>query len=218
MASILFASVDGGKTWVEPHERIRNAGLDQIQFFDFEVGWISGQTLLGTPKDPFLLITSDGGKTWRARPVFEESRAGMIEQFAFDSRTSGALVIDRVQAGESGARYELYESMTGGESWTIRQAGASPIRLKRLRPAAANTDWRLRADGGSKTYRVERQESGKWVTMATFPVRVGECKDVEPTLPEAPPPDAEKAEPDVVKNDSEPATPKKIPTLKKKRP
>src|SRR6476661_1917859 len=128
IASILLASADGGKTWTEPHQRIPNSGLDQIQFFDFEVGWISGHTLLGTPKDPCLLVTRDGGKSWSAKPIFDESRAGTIEQFSFDSRTSGALVIDRVQASETGVRYELYESMTGGESWMMRQAGASPIR------------------------------------------------------------------------------------------
>src|SRR3974390_1861817 len=57
VASILLMSEDAGKTWAETHQRIGNAVLDQIQFIDFEVGWVGGQFLLGTPKDPFLLIT-----------------------------------------------------------------------------------------------------------------------------------------------------------------
>lgn len=213
IASILLASDDGGATWTEPHPRIRSAGLDQIQFIDFEVGWISGSLLLGTPKDPFLLLTRDGGKTWRAQPVFEESHPGTIEQFWFDSRNSGTLLLDRVQASETGARHELFESMTGGESWMLREASASPIRLKRVRPAAPNPDWRLRADAASKSYRVEHRDAARWSTMASFPVRVGECKAVESTVGE-PPPEDEKPNSDEQKKDD---APKKAPVVKKKK-
>jgi photosystem II stability/assembly factor-like uncharacterized protein len=217
IASILLSSLDGGRAWTEPHPRIRSAGLDQIQFIDFEVGWIGGQLLLGTPKDPFLLMTQDGGKTWRVQPVFEESHPGTIEQFWFDSRTSGTLLLDRVQASETGARHELLESMTGGENWMLREASASPIRLKRVRPAGPNPDWRLRADAPSKSYHIEHRESGRWATMAIFPVRIGECKAAEQTIAE-PPPDTEKTEPEPAKKSEEPTTPKKPPTLKKKKP
>jgi hypothetical protein len=217
VASILLASSDGGKTWTESHPRIRSAGLEQIQFIDFEVGWISGQLLLGTPKDPFLLLTNDGGKTWRAQPIFEDSHPGAIEQFWFDSRNSGALLIDRVQASETGARHELLETMTGGESWMPRETSASPIRFKRVRPASPNPDWRLRADAASKSYRIEHQEAGRWNTMATFPVRVGECKTPEATLSDSPP-DSGKVEAEPEKKEEEPATPKKPPARKKKKP
>ncbi len=43
--SVLLATEDAGKTWSEPHPRIRFAGLDQIQFIDFQNGWISGANL-----------------------------------------------------------------------------------------------------------------------------------------------------------------------------
>ena len=66
----------------EPHPRIRSSGLDQIQFVDFQNGWISGANLTGAPRDPFLLITTDGGKTWRERPIFEETRVAAIEGFS----------------------------------------------------------------------------------------------------------------------------------------
>ena len=61
MFSILLATEDAGKTWIEPHPRIRSAGLDQIQFIDFQNGWISGANLQSAPRDPFLLLTTDGG-------------------------------------------------------------------------------------------------------------------------------------------------------------
>lgn len=216
IASILLSSSDGGKSWTEPHPRIRSAGLDQIQFIDFEVGWIAGQSLIGTPKDPFLLLTSDGGKTWRAQPVFEDAHPGAIEQFWFDSRSSGALLIDRVQPGENGARHEMLESMTGGESWMLREASSTPIRFKRVRPAPPNPDWRLRADAASKSYRIEHRDAGRWTALATFPVEIGECRAPEAALNE-PPPDSgkEQAEPALPKEDGRPKTP---PTLKKKRP
>jgi hypothetical protein len=212
IASILLASDDGGKTWTEPHPRIRSAGLDQIQFIDFEVGWISGSLLLGTPKDPFLLLTRDGGKTWRAAPIFEESHPGTVEQFWFDSRNSGTLLLDRVQASETGARHELFESMTGGENWMLREASSSPIRLKRVKPAAPNPDWRLRADAPTKSYRVEHREGARWAVMASFPVRAGECIPVENATVE-PAPDVEKAEPDEPKKEEAP----KKPVVKKRK-
>src|SRR5271154_4814576 len=66
--SVLMTSSDAGKTWTEGYKRLRAAALDQIQFFDFETGWISGNYLSGTPRDPFFLVTGDGGTTWTALP------------------------------------------------------------------------------------------------------------------------------------------------------
>ena len=76
--SILLVSEDSGTTWTEPHPRLRSSGLDQIQFIDFQNGWISGANLTTAPRDPFFLITTDGGKTWRTHPIFEESRVAAI--------------------------------------------------------------------------------------------------------------------------------------------
>src|SRR5437763_1187757 len=117
--SALIASDDAGHTWREAHERIRSAGLDRIQFLDGEIGWIAGERLSPLPQDPFLLLTSDGGKTWRQRSIFDEAaenRLGTIQQFFFAAKDSGSLIIDRGQGAE-GDRYELYESPDGGESW-----------------------------------------------------------------------------------------------------
>ena len=68
--SILLESDDSGQNWKEPMERMRVSGLDQIQFIGFGSGWISGANLQGASRDPFLLITTDGGKTWKQHPVF----------------------------------------------------------------------------------------------------------------------------------------------------
>ena len=175
--SIFLSSDDAGKTWREVFPRLRGCGLDHIQFVDFESGWVSGQSLFPLPQDPFLLLTDDGGKTWRNRPVFGESRTGSIQQFWFSSRQNGKLVIDRGQSGES-SRYELYESPNGGETWMIRETSDRPIQIKGIRTAGSG--WRIRADGPSQSFLIERQQADRWNPIASFSVPIGVCKPPEP--------------------------------------
>ncbi len=162
--SVLLASEDGGKTWSEPQKRMRASALEQIQFTDYANGWISGQEIEPLPKDPFFLITTDGGKSWRRKPVFDESRFGSIAQFWFDSRTSGQLVIDQA------SKHEVYQSQTGGESWELKEMTAQPVKLK----TRENNTWRLRADG--KVYHLEQRGSSTWEPVAKFTIRTSECK------------------------------------------
>jgi hypothetical protein len=169
--SLLLASEDAGKTWTEPHPRIRFAGFEQIQFFDFETGWISGANLQGVPRDPFLLITSDGGKTWRERPVFDESRTGVIEKFWFESRTNGAMLLDTRLRN----RHELYETMTGGESWAVRQVSSDPIRMPRGK-TPDDQAWRIRPDSKTHSYQIEKRYSERWQAIGGFLVDAGKCK------------------------------------------
>jgi len=170
LSSILLGSADGGRTWTEPYERVRFSALEQIQFFDMEYGWISGATLGALPRDPFFLVTSDGGKTWRMRPLFEETHGGSIERFWFDSRKSGTLLLT-----PNGGSYEMYESLTGGESWTLKQVGSKPLKLPEGRPAG-NAGWRLRPDARNHSYDVEIKEANGWQRVASFLVQVGTCR------------------------------------------
>lgn len=190
LASVLLASMDAGKTWQEPQSRIRSAGLEAIQFIDFERGWVSGQLLQTMPRDPFFLITSDGGKSWRQRSVFSESRVGTVEQFVFDSRDSGSMIVDRTQTGDTGGRWELFDTRTGGESWSLRQVSSKPLKLPRTR--AVNTDWRLRTDAKTSAWVLEKREGAKWLSVAAFLVAAGECRPEERRL--APPPSEEELE------------------------
>jgi photosystem II stability/assembly factor-like uncharacterized protein len=174
--STLLGSDDAGHTWRELHERIRGAGLYRIQFFDAETGWASGDTLSPLSQDPFLLQTSDAGKTWRQQPVFDESaenHLGSIQQFVFVSRESGSLIVDRGH-GTDGDRYELYESENGGQSWGIRQSSKKPLQLKQALPVS--TDWRIRADRQSAAFHLERRQGATWASIASFLVKVGSCK------------------------------------------
>ncbi len=169
----VLVSDDAGQTWTKPHPGIRGAGLDHIQFLDPETAWISGLTQFPLPQDPFLLLTTDGGKTWRQRPIQDEYHPGAIQQFFFNNREEGALLVDRGPA-ETGDRYERFQSSNGGESWTIQEESTKPLKLARTE--APSTDWRLRVDGPTKSYRVERRQGGRWTEVAAFAVRVGACR------------------------------------------
>lgn len=216
MYSLFLASQDSGRTWFEAFERVPKAGLDQVQFVDFESGWTSGQVLESLPRDPFFLLTTDGGKTWRRRNVFNESRIATIDQFHFDSKTSGALLIDRGAVSETGARYERYDSLTGGESWQVREVSGSPLKLSVPRRATSNADWRLRADGKLGIHIIERRTGARWERVSSFLVKVGECKPHLETP--APPPEAVFAEPSSPGTRGQrpaPAKPRTPPSLRK---
>lgn len=170
LASILLSTDDGGKTWIEPTPRQPHASLEQIQFIDFETGWVSGANVQGVPRDPFLLLTSDGGKTWTQSNLFEEPRTGVVERFRFDSKTDGALLV------ATKARHELYETHTGGTSWTLLQTSGQPLKLPRERPAAESA-LRVRADAKTKSYQVEKRQEGKWIPLGAFLVEVAKCSN-----------------------------------------
>ena len=73
----------------------------------------------------FLPFDERRWKNLEKRPITGESRTGAVEEFWFDSRSHGMLTIDRVRPAENGFRYELWESMTGGDSWSVRQVDSN---------------------------------------------------------------------------------------------
>lgn len=173
--SLLLESDDGGESWTEPVARIRGAELDQVQFPDFEHGWVSGVMLQPLARDPFFLITSDGAKTWRQRGIFEDGTAGSIQSFWFEGATNGALVIDK---GSGANRYQLYESQTGGDTWTVRESGEKPIRIRSM-PPPGSSGWRLQPDAKSHTFRIEKLNGESWKSFASFAISTGVCKPAE---------------------------------------
>jgi hypothetical protein len=172
LSSILLESEDAGATWTEPHPRMQSSGLDQIEFVGFLNGWISGANLQTAPRDPFFLITTDGGKTWRERPIFEESRVAAIERFTFDSPEHGRLLIDaRLDNGNR----ELYETSTGGENWMIQETSGDPARGFPAKPPV--TGWRVRTDAATHSFVIEKSENNRWQKVASFLVNIAACKE-----------------------------------------
>ncbi len=186
--SILLESDDGGLTWAEPFKRLRGATLDRAQFADDKVGWIAGQTMVPTPRDPFLLLTTDGGKSWRQHALLEEDSPGQLLQFAFEDARHGLLLLDRHTDGN---RYELYESQGGGESWTLRSKTVQPPVVPDWNPVS--DEWRARADQASKTFRIERRQGSQWAAVAALPVQVGSCRVAPASEPSQAPPVTEAA-------------------------
>jgi photosystem II stability/assembly factor-like uncharacterized protein len=170
--SVLLESDDMGESWNEPVARIRGAGLDLIQFPDFEHGWISGEMLQPLARDPFFLITSDGAKTWRQRPIFPEGTAGSIQSFWFETAANGSLVLDK---GGGSSRYQLYESPTGGDTWSIRESSEKPIRIKSMPPPGTGA-WRLRPDAKTHSFHIEKLDGEAWKPLASFLIAAGSCK------------------------------------------
>jgi hypothetical protein len=174
--SVLLGSEDAGRSWREIHERIRSAGLDHLQFIDAETGWVGGQQLFPLPQDPFVLITTDGGKNWRASPVFGENsdyHFGSIQDMYFSSKTNGSLVVDRSSGGDPGP-FAIYESPDGGASWAVKEQSGKALHVKGAPPSDA--DWRVRVDGVSKAFLMERRQGERWTVQASFAVNIGFCR------------------------------------------
>ena len=186
VSSILLSSDDGGVTWKEPFERIPGAALDQIQLYDLEHGWAAGEIQYPLPRDPFFLVTSDGGLSWRRRDITEDGGPGSIVRFWFDSAQHGELIVD---AGKSapGGRYLDYESETSGESWMLRSATSDQPKIRRAPASFDNADYRVRAASGGKTYQVEKRDGEKWDAIASFVIEVASCKLKQAELKEPPP-------------------------------
>lgn len=172
LTSILLVTEDGGHTWSEAWQRLPYTSLDEIQFFDFEHGWIAGENVQTVARDPFLSITDDGGKTWRAQPLFEDGQPGSIQQFWFESAKAGMLLIDR----GAGKRYELYRTTTGGANWELVQASADPLPFPGGRTKDANAAWRLRPDAGTASWLIEQNRDQAWQRVAAFATDVTVCR------------------------------------------
>lgn len=191
LSSVLLASDDGGLTWKEPSPRIPGAALDQIQFYDLEHGWAAGETQVPLPADPFFLVTSDGGQTWRKRPVTDEGGPGALQTFWFDSANHGELIVDAGRSSPAG-RYVSYETETGGDTWMVRSQNTKLPALKHA--PAGELDFRIRA-AGEKTYQIEKRSGEtKWDTMASFLIEAASCK-LKPAPAKEPPPITEQTEP-----------------------
>jgi len=185
--SILLASDDSGSTWREAVERVRGSEVDRIQFTNFETGWASGQRLTPLPGDPFLLMTTDGGKSWRKQEVLAEGSVGSIQKMWFDSPRTGMLVIDRGASDGETMRYSRYETLSGGGSWMVRESAEKPLDLPAANASIEEENWRVRGDTPAKVLVVEKNTAAGWVPVSRFALELAQCKG-EPVPAEPPPP------------------------------
>ncbi|MDX2267178.1 MAG: hypothetical protein NW208_03670 [Bryobacter sp.] len=176
--SILLFSEDEGATWREAHARLPGATLEAMQFFDFTHGWLSGHSTLGLPRDPFILLTTDGGRAWRKSPLFAESRVGVVEKFNFESARRGWVLVDNKGSGDAG-RFELYETTNGGVIWNLKEIN-DRIPAEARADRQASSVLRVRGDAKQNVLHLERQDAGKWTGLSRFRLRLEDCTPPPP--------------------------------------
>ena len=182
LGSILLQSDDSGATWKEPVTRLRGSAVQQLQFYDPMHAWAAGETQYPLPRDPFVLLTTDGGALWRERTVGEEGNAGSVQRFWFDTAEHGELIVDAGKTSANG-RYLSYESETSGESWLLRGADNRLPALRRAPAAADDPDWRIRPGTDGKDYQIEKRAGNAWGAVASFLIEVARCKGDPGPLP-----------------------------------
>jgi photosystem II stability/assembly factor-like uncharacterized protein len=174
--SILLETDDSGATWREPVERVRGSELDAVQFVDSKTGWISGQRVYPIAGDPFFLVTTDGGGSWRKSDVLSEGADGFIQSFWFDSAKTGTLTLDRGGASDEQMRYARYETMAGGTSWSVRETSDKPLAASPKIALEAPT-WRVRGDSTRKVLLLEKNGDGGWKPVAALALELARCTE-----------------------------------------
>jgi len=172
LASILLLSEDSGATWKEPAARLRGATIDQLEM-NSQAGWAAGESLYPLPRDPFVLLTTDSGGSWRKQAIGEEDSPGTVQRFWFDSPQHGEVIVDAGRTAEGG-RYRAYESENGGATWNLTGGSDRPPGLKHA-PPDENTEWRVTASKDGKAIEIERHSDGAWVAVASFAIEVALC-------------------------------------------
>ncbi len=186
LSSVLLLSDDSGATWKEPAARIRGGALEQVQFFNPQTGWAAGETLYPLPRDPFLLLTTDGGASWRQTAVGEDGAPGSIQRFWFDSTRHGELIVDAGKSSEGG-RYWSFESETGGDTWTLHGKSDQLPALRDAPRSAEDTGWRARPSEDGKAFQIEQRDGDQWKTAASFLVEAAICRSQAAVLKEPEP-------------------------------
>lgn len=178
VSSVILSSDDGGQTWTEPLGRIPGGSLEVFRTVDAKHGWIGGQQWEADSSPvPFLLSTRNGGKRWTDRYLWEEDdRNGMVLEFDFENPRHGFLIIERTNTDVD--PYELYETMTGGSSWNIREVTNEEPTIP-FDPVQADDKWRLRSEASSGAYWMEKKEGNDWKPVASFAPKVGTCNNME---------------------------------------
>ena len=126
----LYRTVDGGRSWTLTHQD-STAGVfyDAIAFWDRQYGLVLSDPIgAGTHRHFLVLVTSDGGATWRRTPA-EGMPDALPGEAAFAAgnaalATGGDTRAWFVTGGPNGAR--VYTTTTGGARWDAVAVPVTP--------------------------------------------------------------------------------------------
>ena len=175
LGSILLQSEDSGATWSERAARVRGDAIEQLQFLDSDHAWAAGETQYPLARDPFVLITTDGGMSWRERPVEEEGNAGSVQRIWFDSPQHGELIVNGGK-GRGKGQYFIFESDSGGESWKLASTADRPPLLRNAPVTTGDANWRISTSKDGNSYRIESRTGDDWTTVSSFLVEPARCR------------------------------------------
>jgi photosystem II stability/assembly factor-like uncharacterized protein len=166
---VLF-SEDGGRTWAQ-----RSTGdLKDLSFVSANEGWGVGNVFpTGSQR---LESTSDGGRTWRARPVPCPRPAAVATAVSFVSPTQGWLLCTG-QMGAGNADRAIMQTTDGGRTWsTVAQALLGGPTSGRLTTSGYPTGIFFLPDGHGWMWaergvgiQVTTDGGRSWLTRGTVP-------------------------------------------------
>ncbi|MFH2103383.1 MAG: hypothetical protein ABIJ39_08530 [Chloroflexota bacterium] len=137
----LYSTQDGGSTWMQvitPYDDpsgIQSCSKTGMAFADARNGWLT-INCHGVRWNPFILTTTDGGRTWQeiapALPPTAPSEAdgycGTDAPVLWSPR-QGAFILEcfTLDGSTLGSSYYLFTTADGGESWQMRSAPSGSL-------------------------------------------------------------------------------------------
>ena len=173
--SRIYRSTDGGATWTERHRNREGEGfLNAVAFWDAQRGLAVGDPIgLGLFQ---VLLTDDGGRTWRQLPDTLSPQA-VAGEYGFAASGTNLVTAGQHHAwiGTGGGAARVLRSVDGGRTWQVAgtplpsgSAGAGGFSLAfadTLRGIAAGGDYQ-RPDSAATTIALTDDGGRTWRAVA----------------------------------------------------
>jgi hypothetical protein len=167
ISSVLLATDDGGRSWIEAAPRYRETELGAAQVSDLRV-WIAAHRQTGDgPLDPFFLFTFDSGLHWRRIPLRPYSEAGRITSFHFREDGNGFALVREPGPVRSVAK--RFVTADGANSWVLTEAEEPSI------PGTQPN--RIRIQESADEFRIQVRDEKTWTTVSRISWSAGVCPD-----------------------------------------
>ncbi len=131
---VLFATADGGRTWVKQDFSLWSG---RLRFINNSDGWIVSSKMTGAPLE--LYATRDGARSWQkqafaAPPGLAKRASGWFNPPVFTSPSTGSLAVSFSDQYRS--IVALYNTEDAGLHWT-KQHVFPPVNAKVTKPVMA---------------------------------------------------------------------------------